>query len=159
MDWTNWSRIARKKPAYKVLDKEIQEIVSRYGTSVLDVGCGDKRHAKLFKDYTGIDQQNGFDLLKDDWNTLGQFDVAYTSLVLMLFNKEDATYIFSKMQEHAKTIVLFEECYEEREYSHAPDKYSHDYKSFGNLIACGISKKGPHWKWYVYTSSWVSTNN
>lgn len=152
MDWTNWSAIAQKKPAYRVLDSEVKSIIEKYPyESILDVGCGDQRQKKLFTNYTGIDQQNGFDLLKSDWNKIGKFDIAYTSLVLMLFNTKDAQYIFNKMNERADIVVLFEECDEEREYSHAPDKYSHDYRSWGNVIDSGVSSHSPLWKWYVYS--------
>jgi len=158
--WNEWYCKARTKKPYIDQEKEVIELIRAncgFINNVLDVGCGDGRFSKYFSkwQYWGLDRNyNEFDLLKEEeWQSVdSDFDICFTSLVLMLFPEKEAKYIFDKMIEKGKYIFLYEENECELEEQYSDEKWSHAYLDWkaDRLIEFGTSKFNSRWKWYLY---------
>lgn len=160
VNWHEWYGKARVKQPYLLQEKELMDIINKDCNilgNVLDVGCGDGRFAKYFHQwqYWGIDKNyNDFDLLnEEDWNSLDlKFDLCFTSLVLMLFNKVAAKQMFKKMLDLGKLVLIYEESIKDIEGNYVEGKFFHDYANWDKLrlIKKGISTHNPDWKWFLF---------
>lgn len=162
MEWRSWYDKARNKGPYKLQAEELFRIINTHvGMSnikkVLDVGCGDCRLQPMFgnKDYWGLDKEyNDFELISDEWKDVPEdFDIGVSSLVLMLFDTNNARFIFDEMMKRCKFVVLYEENPEdvERQNPHDFEKFYHSYPTWSkNIVVWGKSNINPNWAYYVF---------
>lgn len=157
VNWKEWYAKARRKSPYQLQMEEVADILKDINfDDVLDVGCGDARLQSIFtnKFYVGIDQNyNGLDLLQQStWDLQGAppYDLAISSLVLMLFNETRARYIFDQMLKVSKHVFIYEECSADEEKQTSEEKWNHDYAKWGEVIKEGISKHNKNWRYFLF---------